>query len=179
MRNRPIRMSASTSTTRLKERQYGNAFLSLNQVGTLQREVVTPVGNIDFIWHHPARGTGIVELKHYKSIKHAIGQVLAYRPFVPNCSFLEIVYFEYCVAKNVSLPKADASYASLSRNNNIPLMFSNVLQYVPLNYLLELSATSYTPCEEEQISEANITYTMISTTPILSMEDPNQRHMQW
>jgi len=175
MRNRPIKMSASTSTTRLKERQYGNAFLSLNQVGTLQREVITPVGNIDFIWHHPARGTGIVELKHYKSIKHAIGQVLAYRPFVPNCSFLEIIYFEYCVAKNVSLPKVDASYAGLSRNNNIPLMFSNIIQYVPLNYLLELSK----PCEEEQISEANITYTMISTIPISSMEDPNQRHMQW
>jgi len=57
-----------------------------------KREVHTPVGYIDFILYKPNEKI-LIEVKEYKSIKHAIGQIYSYKKYHQDITEARIVYF--------------------------------------------------------------------------------------
>lgn len=149
---------------KLKEVDYQLLFYHKYK-SVVQREIKTPIGIIDFIWTTPG-SERIIEFKHYKSIKHAVGQLLSYRVYRPHINHLEVVYFDYSAFKNSKLSSIEKGFYEIAHqqqlHTNIKLTFSNILQYLTTE---EISNYYYQHCyKEKNISDNNINNTNTATT---------------
>lgn len=62
---------------------------------TVINEVKCPAGIVDVLVFDPFNrgGSRLIEIKELRSIKHALGQVLSYKPFYKDVSKFEVIYF--------------------------------------------------------------------------------------
>jgi hypothetical protein len=101
------------------------------------REVQTPVGFIDLIVHEP-NSTRLIEVKEFKGIKHAVGQVLNYIKFRPaDC--LEIVYFHRDL-QSTRQPHAALYGHCVEMPGKAPqtIQLTNILSLIPADELLAI-----------------------------------------
>lgn len=97
-----------------------NHYRNLNY--TVIREYETPVGYIDLLVYNHLEKI-IIETKDYSGIKHAIGQILCYKQFIPNYTKLQIITF----SSNGKHKNIKPIYRNLANQSGIELYSINEL----------------------------------------------------
>ena len=110
-----------------------------NQNCSVVREYSTPVGYIDLLVASNSRKL-IIEVKEYSGIKHAIGQILCYKEYIPGYTDLLIITF----SKDCKYKKIKPCYA----NNPYHIYIKSINEIVDTNTLL---ATANHHSQEEDI----------------------------
>lgn len=118
----------------------------------VQKEVKTKVGNIDLIIFTNNHKL-LIEIKHYKAIKHAIGQLINYYKYHSDATGLVCIYFTY----DLSYKTINNSLYQLTVPNsklNIRLInYLDILNTEELNNILNQKTT-------EKVNTSNVEYLM-------------------
>jgi Holliday junction resolvase-like predicted endonuclease len=101
----------------------------IDQGAEVKREVKTPVGIIDLLVFKNSYKY-LIEVKEVSGIKHALGQVLAYKQYHSDCQTYIIVYFTRHEEDSAASYAKAAKYNSFAEDYNIQLL--NILDILPL-----------------------------------------------
>lgn len=136
----------------------------------VKREVVTPVGYIDLILYknmgYTNREKILIEVKEYRGIKHAIGQLYSYANYHRDLTKLRCIYFD----RNLKNRSLDASYESFTNTGNPykDIEFRSINNLVDITTIKSKAEESKTTNNKEEVCEVTIVNSIQDIEQILA-----------